>query len=536
MNDAHHRIVEPWKSYFGGLERDPEFRAIEVAAARAGLARAKHYFQQFGWKTERGFVFMFDMVSSHGGWWLDAAKFKGARERMLEERRAAKRAELGRDLNELETMEVIANLIADISRPEYREKVRTRKLWFVHGSGRVHGDYYDIRKTFGVGDGPPDFGAGSTPAPVISPTRSKTDEAAVVRDAVRAGESDANKLTNRVFFARHPELAGRKLRSDEHDLIEEWNEIKRSLVVPALPRTSTSKVQPVAEVPFPKILGLDTANVDNNGRPDWEKARREAGIEFAFFRSNWGTWPDPDYPREWQRMKAAGLVRGPYLFLRFHDRKHGDAPSPEAQARAMVKTVGTLDESDFPPTLDVEFPGNGRVETNLSARQCLEHVRIAWRILKDAFGVAPIIYTSRRVWEEDLGDPPAPDLVESPLWVTRYITDYRKPAITAVERIGAPRVPRPWGDATNWWFHQYQGDARQLPGFRQIDMNRFHPVVPGASGDQVRWVQRRLRVPVSGTFDDATKAALLAFQAQKGLPTEAMVNPATFARLCWVRI
>ena len=56
-----------------------------------------------------------------------------------------------------------------------------------------------------------------------------------------------------------------------------------------------------------------------------------------------------------------------------------------------------------------------------------------------------------------------------------------------------PPVPPPWGDATNWWIHQYQGDAVRLPGFPtgNVDMNRFNTMTRGATGDRVRWVQRR---------------------------------------------
>jgi hypothetical protein len=61
-------------------------------------------------------------------------------------------------LIEREKMEVIANMIADVSSPEWRERVRVRKLWFVRGRGPVHGKQYDIAKNFGMSDNPPDFG------------------------------------------------------------------------------------------------------------------------------------------------------------------------------------------------------------------------------------------------------------------------------------------------------------------------------------------------------------------------------------------
>jgi GH25 family lysozyme M1 (1,4-beta-N-acetylmuramidase) len=284
-------------------------------------------------------------------------------------------------------------------------------------------------------------------------------------------------------------------------------------------------------------LGIDTASVAGNRNPDWARARAQVPIDFAIIRAYTGTGPDPVFHRDWPKLKAAGLVRGAYLFLRFPHRGWRPAPSPAAQARAFIATVGRLDPSDLPPSLDVEFPGAGRKETGMTARQLLEGVREAWRTLRDHYGVAPIVYTSARVWREDLDNLPAPDLVESPLWLARY--PYPKgPAVYGpriVAGLRPPPVPPPWGDATNWWIHQYQGDAVKLPGFPtgNVDMNRFNTTARGATGDRVRWVQRRLGIPESCCFDAATEAALRAFQRGKGIAASGVVDPRTFAFLCW---
>ena len=156
---------------------------------------------------------------------------------------------------------------------------------------------------------------------------------------------------------------------------------------------------------------------------------------------------------------------------------------------------------------------------------------------QDYYGVAPIIYTSACVWQEVLGNLPAPDLAESPLWLKdSYIYALRRPArydpqIFADGRRD-PRVPAHWGDAANWWIHQYQGDALELPGFRHtVDLNRFNIMVRGAAGDRVRWVQHRLGIPQTGAFDAATVRALRAFQNSKGIDPDGVINPPTFAYL-----
>ena len=159
------KIIEPWKTYFGRLELDPEFQKIQVKAVRNALDRARYWCWYFTLKTERGFAFMFDLVSSHGGAWLNAPKFKERRRILLRKMLADKQAQVGRStLTELEKLEVIANMIADASGEEWREKVRVRKLWFVRGVGKVHGTLYDIQKDFGITDNAPDFGSNQTEA------------------------------------------------------------------------------------------------------------------------------------------------------------------------------------------------------------------------------------------------------------------------------------------------------------------------------------------------------------------------------------
>lgn len=64
-------------------------------------------------------------------------------------------------------------------------------------------------------------------------------------------------------------------------------------------------------------LGLDTYIGDGNKNRDWVRARAEGPINFAMFRSNYGACSDTVFPREWERIKDAGMVRGAYLFLLF---------------------------------------------------------------------------------------------------------------------------------------------------------------------------------------------------------------------------
>ena len=57
---------------------------------------------------------------------------------------------------------------------------------------------------------------------------------AAVTFAVITGERDRNKLTNMLFWARHPELDGKKIPPGNKKLADEWKAIYKQLVLPPL--------------------------------------------------------------------------------------------------------------------------------------------------------------------------------------------------------------------------------------------------------------------------------------------------------------
>jgi len=283
------------------------------------------------------------------------------------------------------------------------------------------------------------------------------------------------------------------------------------------------------------ILGIDCAAVDKNTSA-WGEARANGPIRFAILRATYGDAPDQVFHREWPAVAAAGVTRGAYLFLRFPRTGRPAPSSPRAQAQAFVDTVGELTPHDLPPALDIEFE-SGRLATGLTAAQALDWVLEAWSHLSSEYGVPPLVYTSARIWSEELDDIAAPALAESPLWVAK---PWPWPVRSAARRDGsafaggafAPRVPSPWG--SQWFIHQYQGDALGFPGFTStVDVNRFRDIPLGATGDHVAWVQRRLRIPPSGVFDAATRAAVVAHQTANALVPDGVVGPKTFVSLCW---
>ena len=188
-------------------------------------------------------------------------------------------------------------------------------------------------------------------------------------------------------------------------------------------------------------------------------------------------------PRDWYAVHTC--------FSAFRTAGTAGRPPRSRRLQAFIATVGDLDTCDLPPTLDVEFPG-GRSETRMTPRQLLDGVRGAWRTLQRSLRSGSHHLHERPRLE---GGPGQPSCAGS-----RGVTAVAR-ALPVPERTGCLRsahlgrtrlslpVPPPWGDATNWWIHQYQGDAVGLPGFPtgNVDMNRFkHHASEASAGDRVR--------------------------------------------------
>lgn len=285
---------------------------------------------------------------------------------------------------------------------------------------------------------------------------------------------------------------------------------------------------------------IDYASIDGNLRPDWDRLRnavsgvgsRLAGV---IFRGAWGLYADPVLQRDWKSAQAAGLITGAYLYLRTADQRL----DPEAQVKVFADNLGPITGHDLVPAIDVE-------DTGMDAEAELAWIQRAWRAMYSIYGAPPMIYTSARVWSEDVHDLSTRDLLTSPLWLAKpWPWKERRPAQfspvpfqpVAPGAPGAydPMVPKPWKPG-NWWMHQYQGDANMVPGFTStIDISRFNPMGQGERGERVRWVQARIGAAQDAVFGPKTADALRQFQTAHGLVADAIVGPQTFVALMWAR-
>lgn len=288
-------------------------------------------------------------------------------------------------------------------------------------------------------------------------------------------------------------------------------------------------------------LGVDFASVDRNSPIDWARARM-AGCRFAIIRAGFGSWTDPAFKAEADRARAVGVIVGAYLMPAYG---RGSVPV-SAQVQAFRRAVD-LKQGDFPPALDVEFSG-GTARTGRTRRELLELVRDFVLEMRSVFGVAPLIYTSARVWDGEDADSLNADASNVDLsalrdcapWLARYPYNYKLPAVgddasekLTAERLPMPPVPKLWGWCA---IHQYQGDARGFGGaIGQCDMNRMFVIAPGATGPAVAWAQRRLGMAegTPGVFDKVMGASVDAFQRSAGLAADRVIGPTTFSHLAW---
>lgn len=67
----------------------------------------------------------------------------------------------------------------------------------------------------------------TTPEPAAAEQSETLSKKSIPSNQEIGTEDEIDKIADEIFYDRYPELAGRKLRSDEYSLQEEWYRIKR---------------------------------------------------------------------------------------------------------------------------------------------------------------------------------------------------------------------------------------------------------------------------------------------------------------------
>jgi lysozyme len=189
---------------------------------------------------------------------------------------------------------------------------------------------------------------------------------------------------------------------------------------------------------------------------NWQKAK-DAGITFGFARAiddkPPGNKPDPKFADNFAGMKAAGVFRGAYYFLR-------PTRDVAAAANLFVSTVGPLGEGDLPPVIDVE------VQDGVSAAKILDKVAQWIGIVEAALHRQVMIYTFTPFWRDTLGN--SDRFKDHPLWIAHFTTAAQPNFPSAFPRF-------------SFWQHTEQGNVSGVtnPPKDFVDLDRFNGSMDG---------------------------------------------------------
>jgi hypothetical protein len=134
-------LQEPWQGMLDALGRTPEFQGIQTDHASKIFQQALQMCSDYGLVTERAAALMFDIATQGGS--IQSI----VRAQIMADFAQLPKPDSG---NELAKMCIVANRRAAASSPKYVDDVRIRKLAIAHGTGTVHGIYYDLDDMFGL--------------------------------------------------------------------------------------------------------------------------------------------------------------------------------------------------------------------------------------------------------------------------------------------------------------------------------------------------------------------------------------------------
>lgn len=212
-----------------------------------------------------------------------------------------------------------------------------------------------------------------------------------------------------------------------------------------LVKTSKMPEAPKDKISYP-VRGVDVSVYQ--GKIDWEKIR-EQGISFAYIKASEGSsHVDSRFFSNWKNADKAGLVRGAYHFMRFDT-------SGKAQAQNFIKQLEETKDIGkmLPPVIDVELYGKylKKVPSKEHLRGILSDMSSE---IKDKYGVAPVIYTTRHIYSNYIDG-----VYKNEIWIANPELDAKLPS------------------GRDWLFCQYSISGK-LRGFKgessHIDLNVYN--------------------------------------------------------------
>ncbi len=212
----------------------------------------------------------------------------------------------------------------------------------------------------------------------------------------------------------------------------------------------------LSKIAMPEVLGTDVYRYDATDKDAfWTDIVNN--YWFCFIKaSQASTRSDPRFEEHFTAFKVRKILRGAY---HFPNLLSSDVTG-EINCFLNACKDGGLNWNDkgvLPPVYDVE-PLNEKQALNFSGQSKNITARMKkWlETVEKKTGRTPIIYTSRRVWDELLLSPKG--FEKYPLWVAHYGTNLKQ-----------PKLPTNWSKYTFWQFL----DKWTIGGVKGFDVNRL---------------------------------------------------------------
>lgn len=192
-----------------------------------------------------------------------------------------------------------------------------------------------------------------------------------------------------------------------------------------------------------KTFGMDVSHYQRKEDITWDSlsiGNRSIPIRFVVLRATMGDKSaDKHFTEFWTLAKKHELIRGAYHFYRADE-------DPVTQANNFLANV-KLESGDLPPILDIE-----KIPKRKSTAKLIEDLKIWCRIVEEAYGVKPIIYTYYHYHKDFLKG----EFDDYPIWLANYND-----------------VPQPTPDS-DWKIWQFTENGIVYGINTKVDLNVFN--------------------------------------------------------------
>lgn len=171
--------------------------------------------------------------------------------------------------------------------------------------------------------------------------------------------------------------------------------------------SETVRIQKIISNNLDKTYGFDISHYQNKEDINWDSlsiGNKTIPLEFVVMRATMGNRnADKHFDDFWEMAKKQKLIRGAYHFYRADE-------DPVKQANNFLENV-KLESGDLPPILDIE-----KIPKRKTNEKLIEDLKVWCRIVEEAYGKKPIIYTYYHYYKDFLKG----EFDNYPLWLANY--------------------------------------------------------------------------------------------------------------------